>query len=50
MVQVLDGEVVLVIGGEELRTAAGELTIMPANVPHAVRAEQRCKLLLTMIR
>ncbi|MBI4014037.1 MAG: cupin domain-containing protein [Candidatus Rokubacteria bacterium] len=50
VVQVLDGEVVLVVGGEELRTAAGDLVIMPANVPHAVRAEQRCKLLLTMIR
>ncbi len=50
VVQVLDGEVVLVVGGEELRTAAGELVIMPASVPHAVRAEQRCKLLLTMIR
>lgn len=50
VVQVLDGEVVLVVGGEDLRTAAGELVIMPANVPHAVRAEQRCKLLLTMIR
>ncbi|HLE45159.1 MAG TPA: cupin domain-containing protein [Methylomirabilota bacterium] len=50
VVHVLDGQVVLVIGGEEVPTAAGELTIMPANVPHAVRAEQRCKMLLTMIR
>ena len=35
-VQILDGE--------------GELTIMPANVPHDVRAEQRFKMLLIMIR
>lgn len=50
VVQVLDGEAVLVIGGQEVRTAAGELVIMPANVPHAVRAEQRFKMLLTLIR
>jgi quercetin dioxygenase-like cupin family protein len=50
LVQVLDGEVVLVIGGEEVRTTTGELTLMPATVPHALRAEQPCKILLTMIR
>jgi quercetin dioxygenase-like cupin family protein len=50
VVQVLDGEAVLVIGGQEVRAAAGELVVMPANVPHAVRAEQRFKMLLTLVR
>jgi quercetin dioxygenase-like cupin family protein len=50
LVQVLDGEVTLTIGGEEVRAAAGELVLMPADVPHAVRASQRFKMLLTMIR
>ncbi len=50
VVQVLDGEAVLVIGGEEVRTAAGELVIMPANVPHAIQPAGRFKMLLTMFR
>jgi len=50
VVQVLDGEALLVIGGDEVRTTAGELVIMPAHVPHSVHAEKRFKMLLTMIR
>lgn len=49
-VQVIDGEGVFVIGGEEHILSAGELLIMPANVPHAVRAIKRFKMLLTMLR
>jgi quercetin dioxygenase-like cupin family protein len=29
---------------------AGQMLIMPANVPHALHAEQRFKMLLVMIR
>lgn len=50
VVQVVDGEALLIIGGEEVRAGAGELVIMPAHVPHAVRAETRFKMLLIMIR
>ncbi|GAB4269225.1 MAG: cupin domain-containing protein [Deferrisomatales bacterium] len=49
-VQVLDGEATLVVGGKTLRPGAGELVIMPAHVPHSVRAERRFKMLLTLIR
>ena len=49
-VQVLDGEATLIIGGRTVRAAAGRLVVMPANVPHAVQAEQRFKMLLTMLR
>ena len=49
-VQILDGEATLVIGGRDVRVGAGELVIMPAHVPHAVRAEQRFKRLRIMIR
>ena len=49
-VQILDGEATLVIGGRDVRVGAGELVIMPAHVPHAVRTEQRFKMLLIMIR
>ncbi|MBI2440827.1 MAG: cupin domain-containing protein [Lentisphaerae bacterium] len=50
VVQVLDGEAELIIAGSVVNTKAGELVIMPAQVPHAVRARQRFKMLLTMIR
>lgn len=50
VVQVLDGEAALVIGGNEVRAPTGSLVIMPANIPHALRAEKRFKMLLTMIR
>jgi len=49
-VQILDGEAELTIGGKATVVKAGELCIMPAGVPHAVRANQRFKMLLIMIR
>ena len=49
-VMVLDGEARLTIGGETVPARTGELVIMPANVPHDVRADQRFKMLLIMIR
>ena len=50
VVQVLDGRGRLTIGGSDLDVSAGEIVIMPGNVPHAVAAEERFKMLLTMIR
>ncbi len=50
VVQVIDGSAQLRIGGEDIRVLAGEIIIMPANVPHAVSAEEKFKMLLTMIR
>ena len=49
-VLVVEGEATLVIGGKPLNVKAGEMVIMPANVPHAVQAEKRFKMLLVMIR
>lgn len=49
-VQILEGEAALTIGGTPVKAAAGELVVMPAGVPHDVRAEQRFKMLLIMIR
>jgi len=50
MVQVLDGTAEIRIGGNPLTVKAGETIIMPANVPHALQAIERFKILLTMIR
>ncbi|HAF09467.1 MAG TPA: cupin domain-containing protein [Chloroflexi bacterium] len=48
--QVLDGEVDLVIGGKPVVAHAGEIVLMSAGIPHEVNARQRFKMLLTMVR
>jgi quercetin dioxygenase-like cupin family protein len=50
LVQVLDGAVELTIGGRAVPASAGEAVLMPANVPHAVKATTRFKMLLSMVR
>jgi len=50
MVQVLDGEVEIRIAGNPHRVKAGQMIIMPANEPHALKAVASFKMLLTMIR
>lgn len=50
VVQVLDGRGKLKIATDHVTVSAGEIIIMPANVPHAVIAEEKFKMLLTMIR
>jgi quercetin dioxygenase-like cupin family protein len=50
LVQVLDGSVELTIGGKAVLAEAGQSVLMPANVPHAVNARRRFKMLLSMIR
>lgn len=49
-VQILDGTAELTVGGKPNVVKTGQLFIMPANVPHSVRAEERFKMLLIMIR
>jgi len=50
LVYVIDGEVEIVIAGKALRLEAGQMVIMPADQPHAVKALERFKMTLTMIR
>jgi quercetin dioxygenase-like cupin family protein len=50
MVYVVDGEVEVTISGTPIRLKQGEMTIMPANEPHALAAKTRFKMLLTMIK
>ena len=50
LVQVLDGEAEITIAGKRHRVSAGELILMPAGQPHALKAEQRFKMMLIMIR
>jgi len=50
MVQVLEGEVEVTISGKPITLKQGEITIMPANEPHALAAKTKFKMLLTMIK
>ncbi len=50
LVYCLDGEAEVVISGSALALKEGEMVLMPANQPHAVRAIKRFKMLLTMIK
>lgn len=49
-VYVVDGEVELRIGTKTFVVKQGEFIVMPGNVPHALRATQKLKFILTMIR
>jgi quercetin dioxygenase-like cupin family protein len=46
----LSGALMLTIGGRDVRTAPQTLVLMPANVPHAVRAIEASRMLLIMLR
>jgi quercetin dioxygenase-like cupin family protein len=50
LVQVVDGESEIIIGGASNKVKEGELILMPANIPHALRATKRFKMILTMLR
>jgi quercetin dioxygenase-like cupin family protein len=50
LVQVLDGEVEITISGKPFSVKQGQMVIMPANEPHALRAITPFKMVLTMIR
>jgi quercetin dioxygenase-like cupin family protein len=50
LVCVLDGTATLTIGGKVVTASTGEVVLMPANVPHALEAPGRFKMLLFMLR
>ena len=50
MVQVVDGSAEIIISGYKNVVKSGEMIIMPGNVPHALNAVERFKMVLTMIR
>lgn len=50
MVQVLDGEAVVTIGDKPLTVKEGETVIMPSDIPHALEAKKKFKMLLTVVK
>ncbi|WP_179857589.1 cupin domain-containing protein [Prevotella intermedia] len=49
-IQVVDGEMVLNVEGTNHHIKAGESFIIPSGALHSVKAEQRFKMIITMIR
>ncbi|HML04798.1 MAG TPA: cupin domain-containing protein [Methanobacterium sp.] len=50
MVQIIDGKAEITISGQKNVLGKGEMIIMPANEPHALKAMEKYKMILTMIR
>lgn len=50
LVHLLEGEAEIAIDGKPHRVKEGEILVMPANRPHAVKAVRRFKMVLTMLR
>jgi quercetin dioxygenase-like cupin family protein len=50
LVMVLEGSLILTIGGTPVRATPGTIVRMPANVPHALDAPEAARMLLLMLR
>ncbi len=50
LVQIIDGKAEITVGGITHTLETNRIIIMPANIPHAVHATERFKMLLTMIK
>jgi quercetin dioxygenase-like cupin family protein len=50
MIQIVDGRGEVTIGGKSFFLATGQSIIMPANIAHDVKAVEKFKMVLTMIK
>ena len=50
LVHILDGQAELTIAGKTIEARCGQIVLMPADIPHALKANSRFKMLLTMLR
>jgi quercetin dioxygenase-like cupin family protein len=50
LISVLDGKAEVVIGGNPNIVEAGQMILMPANIPHAVNAVEKFKMMLVMVK
>lgn len=50
VLQIIDGEMEIIVEGKETVVKAGEMFIIPANAPHAVNAIKPFKMIITMIK
>ncbi|MFH0958909.1 MAG: cupin domain-containing protein [Pseudomonadota bacterium] len=49
-VHILDGEAEISIGSKDVAVKAGEVVVMPAGTPHALKAAKRFKMLLVVVK
>ena len=50
LVTILEGKAEIIISGKPFCLGEGEMIVMPANKPHALKALNKFKMLLTMIK
>jgi len=50
MAHILDGETEITLSGKSHHLKSGDMIIMPANVPHALKAVTKFKMVLIMIK
>ena len=50
LVYLIDGEAEVIISGKTNLVKQGEMIIMPANEPHALKAKEKFKMMLVMIK
>lgn len=50
LVQCLEGKIDIKVGDENFTVSAGELLKLPATIPHGLKAVEKTKMILTMIK
>ncbi len=50
LVNVIDGKAEIIISGKSHHLQTGDMIVMPAHQPHALRAIERFKMMLVMIK
>ncbi len=49
LVQIIEGEAEVILSGQVYEVKDGQVIIMPANIPHAIKAKTAFKMMLVMI-
>lgn len=50
LVQIIEGEAEITLDSKSIKVSAGSTIILPADIPHSLKANERFKMMLTMIR
>lgn len=50
VVNIIEGEMDITVGGDIYKVSTGEMIIMPPDIPHALLAKEKTKMLLIMIK
>lgn len=50
LVHILEGKMVVTIGGHPEEIGEGEIILLPPNIPHSLVAKEKTKMILTMIK